>query len=45
MKKEEKNTPIAQTTRVWRRLGSISSSSPSNTLPVVYYVDYILKIQ
>jgi hypothetical protein len=39
MKKEEKNTPIAQTTRDARRLGSLSSLLPSSALPVVYYVD------
>ena len=41
-KLKKKNTPIAQTTWDTRRLGSLSSSLPSNTLPVVYYVDYNL---
>ena len=41
----KKNTPMAQTARYARRLGSISSSLPSNTLPVVYYVDYNLYVQ
>jgi hypothetical protein len=36
---------MAQTMRVWRRLGTISSSSPSDTFPVVYYVDYNLYMQ
>ena len=40
LEKLKKNTPIAQTTQDTRRLGSISSLLPSNTLPVVYYVDY-----
>ena len=34
---------MSQTTRDARRLGSISSLLPSNTLPVVYYIDYNLK--
>ena len=36
---------MAQTARYAPRLGSISSSLPSNTLPVVYYVDYNLYVQ
>ena len=36
---------MAQTTRDTRRLGSISLSLPSNTLPVMYYVDYNLYVQ
>ena len=41
-KKIKKNTPMSQMMWDVRRLGSISSSLPSNTLPVVYYIDYNL---
>ena len=39
------NKNITQMTRDMRRLGSLSLSLPSNSQPVMYYVDYNLYVR